>query len=35
MPEGNPTEDEIKNTFLSQDLGICFRVFTWNIGENM
>jgi hypothetical protein len=35
MLEGNPAEDESQNTFLAQDLGLFFRVFTWNIGENM
>ena len=35
MSEGNPAEDESQNTFLAQDLGLFFRVFMWNIGENM
>ena len=35
MPEGNPIEDKSQNTFLTQDLGLVIRVFTWNIGENM
>ena len=29
MPEGNPVEDESQNTFLAQDLGLFFRVFTF------
>ena len=35
MPEGNPTKYESQNTLLAQDLRIVFRVFMWNIGENM
>jgi len=35
MPEGNQTKYESQNTFIAQDLGLSFRVFTWNIGENM